>query len=329
MRIGFVGDLHAADTAPQSRKDNYYDAILTKMDGIKALVKQWDIDGLVWLGDIFHQKKSARVSDRLRRDLIFRFQDMGAHNFVVPGNHDMNPKGVEGLDHQPLGTLEAAGAIRILRETDPFSLGDGTAWLVPRPYDAELDADPEYYPLTEEEKNYINSSSVGHNPVIVVAHGSVLPPGEERPYPYVNVDEIPGIEDVDLFVSGHIHEGLGIHELPGGGYFANPGSVGRVARTQANLVRPVQLFLADISEGKIQGQMIDIPGYAPGSEVFQEAVEVEEVEASDSVKQFVGAVAGGLQLDGMSLSEVMAGVGTENDEVKALMRHYLEEADDS
>ena len=326
MRIAFVGDLHASDTTPQSRIDDYPRAILRKMDGIRELRHKWNFDAIVWLGDIFHQKRSARVSDWLRQRLMEKFDSMDVPNFVVPGNHDMGPRGIDSLDHQPLGTLAVSGIITVLNDITSSRVG---VWIVPRPYSAERDADPSYYSLTEKEKNFIANNYKA--PIIMVAHGSLLPAGEERPYPTVNVDKIPGIEQLDALISGHIHENLGIHQLPGGGYFTNPGSVGRVARTQANMARVVSLFLLELSEPtldtKIQGQFLAIPGVAPATEVFAKVEEVKEEGPNDELKKFVGALAGGLQLSSMSLSEVIAQVDTENDEVRKLMLKYLEEVD--
>ena len=326
MRIAFVGDLHASDTTPQSRIDDYPRAILRKMDGIRELRYKWNFDAIVFLGDIFHQKRSARVSDWLRQRLMEKFDSMDVPNFVVPGNHDMGPRGIDSLDHQPLGTLAVSGIITVLNDITSSRVG---VWIVPRPYSAERDADPSYYSLTEKEKNFIANNYKA--PIIMVAHGSLLPAGEERPYPTVNVDKIPGIEQLDALISGHIHENLGIHQLPGGGYFTNPGSVGRVARTQANMARVVSLFLLELSEPtldtKIQGQFLAIPGVAPATEVFAKVEEVKEEGPNDELKKFVGALAGGLQLSSMSLSEVIAQVDTENDEVRKLMLKYLEEVD--
>ena len=326
MRIAFVGDLHASDTTPQSRIDDYPRAILRKMDGIREVRHKWYLDAIVWSGDIFHQKRSARVSDWLRQRLMEKFDSMDVPNFVVPGNHDMGPRGIDSLDHQPLGTLAVSGIITVLNDITSSRVG---VWIVPRPYSAERDADPSYYSLTEKEKNFIANNYKA--PIIMVAHGSLLPAGEERPYPTVNVDKIPGIEQLDALISGHIHENLGIHQLPGGGYFTNPGSVGRVARTQANMARVVSLFLLELSEPtldtKIQGQFLAIPGVAPATEVFAKVEEVKEEGPNDELKKFVGALAGGLQLSSMSLSEVIAQVDTENDEVRKLMLKYLEEVD--
>ena len=327
MRIAFVGDLHASDTTPQSRIDDYPRAILRKMDGIRELRYKWNFDAIVFLGDIFHSKRSARVSDWLRQQLMEQFSSMDTTNYVVPGNHDMGPRGLDSLDHQPLGTLAVGGMVQLLIEPVVFEVGSDKALLIPRPYSVEGDADPNYYTPTEEELALV----AGNIPVVMVAHGSLLPAGEERPYPTVNVDKIPGVEKLDALVSGHIHENLGIHQLPGGGYFTNPGSVGRVARTQANMARVVSLFLLEFNkptlDTRIQGQFLTIPNVAPATEVFAKVEEAKEEGPNDELKKFVGALAGGLQLSSMSLSEVIAQVDTENDEVRKLMLKYLEEVD--
>ena len=318
MRILVVGDLHARDGNPLRRTDDYKEAIFRKLDAISDLANHYkhNVEHIIFLGDIFDQKRSARVSDELRQRLIYAFAGMPCPVMVVPGNHDLGPRGITSLPRQPLGTLEAAGCLQVLQH-GALPLG-GKVVLIVRPYDEKGDADPNYYALSEEELIYPDDYTL-----IEVAHGSVLAPGDDRPYPYVNVDDIPGIEKIDVFATGHIHENLGVHTV-GTTAFVNLGSIGRTALTIANLTRTVQVGLIDTEAKSVTP--LDVPGVQPGIEVFEGTSGSHEMETpSDEVAAFVARLGEGLRAEQLTIDELLAGEEVTGD-VRAIVKRLLEEA---
>jgi DNA repair exonuclease SbcCD nuclease subunit len=325
IKLAFFGCLHAADRPPLGRKDDYRQAILNKLKAIAGICAERGVGYAVVTGDLFHNKRPNRVSHALVQALMLHFQIFPCPVYVIPGNHDIGPDGVESLPRQPLGTLDQARAVTILLQAQPFTVtGNPLAatafWLVPRPYSTEGDADPNYYALSLTEV-----AGLGGNPapVIVVAHGPVLAPGDERPYPYVNVDQIPGIERVDLFVGSHIHEDLGIHNV-NGMIFANVGSIARTARTQANYTRKVQMLIATVEGKEVTVESVEIPGVAPALSVF-EGKEVDTPEVpNDEIQKFVERLGQGLRSEELTIDELLAGV--EDSDVRSLLKELLEEA---
>ncbi len=285
---------------------------------------------VISVGDIFHSKQSNRVSDTLRQLLIDVFKSFPCPVYVVPGNHDLGPAGLASLPNQPLGTLEKAGAVTILRTIYDCDLPG--VWIVPRPYNTDAEGfhtgvtDPSYYSLTEEEKETI--AVLPDDVVIGVAHGSLLPPEDTRQYPYVDVSTIPGIDDYDLYVSGHIHEPLGIHSVGKHTQFANPGSVVRTSRDIANYARQVQVLSVNIEETQMQVIEVPIPGMAPALEVFgrKESSDKPDVEGDD-ISNFIGLLGQGLRADSLSIPELLAEMDMKMEpRVKAEVTRHLEEA---
>ena len=322
-KLVFVGDIHIADNPPLGRVEGYKEQILDKLRKIGEICDKQNARAVL-LGDIFHIKRPDRVSHQLTQELISVIrEEFYDPPIVVVGNHDVGPAGLASLDRQPLGTLKKAGAVELLHEP-PFWHEDNVALLC-RPYDTERDADPTYYSPTEEEIEL----SFGRK-MIMVAHGSLIPTGATRPYPCVNVETIPGVEKLNLLVSGHLHEDLGISEIGNvDTLFANLGSIGRVARTQANMMREVKVLSVTVQEeGQIWLEQIEIPGVLPALEVFEQKdnYEVEESAGADEITRFVDSLGEGLRVEQSDIPTLLANIEFPNEAVKKRVQELLEAA---
>jgi DNA repair exonuclease SbcCD nuclease subunit len=299
--------------------------IMDKLENIARLCEEYKCAAACFAGDIFHIKQSNRVSDALRQQLITAFKRFPCEVLVTVGNHDLGPDGVESLPRQPLGTLDKAGAVKVLLKMTDTRLG---FWLVPRPYSAAAEGvydgqtDPSYYSLTEEEQVLIAKNPA---PVIGLAHGSLLAPGDSRQYPYVNVDKIPGLDKYDLLISGHLHECLGVVPV-GKTLFANPGSIGRTRRDIASYARTVEVLVVDVQKDGVTVKEVPLPGVAPALEVFgrrepDDAPDLPE----DDITKFVEVLGEGLRADELSIPDLLAELGDIEPAVRAEVQRLLEE----
>jgi DNA repair exonuclease SbcCD nuclease subunit len=329
MNLLFFGDVHLADKPPSGRVDDYAQTILRKLEAIAQLCRDHKVQYALGTGDVFHVKQPNRVSHALVQQAISVFKSFPCGVLITPGNHDLGPDGLESLSRQPLGTLEKAGAICILRQMMLLSKDSVQLWLIPRPYNAAAEGvhdgvtDPSYYSVTEEEK--AEMGDIGH-PIIGLAHASIVGPGDSRQYPTVNVDKIPGIEEYDLFVSGHLHETLGVVPV-GKTLFANPGSNGRTRRDIASYARTVEVLVVKIDSTGLTVEEVPLPGVAPALEVFgaRPAEDAPELP-NDEISAFVQALGEGLRADELSIPELLAELGDIEPAVKAEVQRLLEEA---
>ena len=326
-RILFFGDLHLADKAPSGRVDDYRQTILNKLAAIGQLCQQYDVDLAVQDGDWFHVKVPNRVSHRLVQDTIRVASAFPCPIWTIKGNHDIAADG--GIEQQPLGVLHEAEAVVVLEEivrTEDF-------WLVPRHYSTGAEGfstgevDPSYYSLTEDEQNRIAEDPAF---VIGVAHGSLLAPGDSRPYPFVTVDQIPNLQAYDLLVSGHIHEALGIVEI-GKTVFVNMGSIGRTKRDLASYSRTIEVLIVEVDDRGLTITEVPLPGVRPALEVFGRRTPDEAPDMnSDDISNFVEMLSQGIRADQLSIPELLSELSkTENIEpaVKAEVQRLLEEAE--
>jgi len=336
MRILFYSDPHIADKPPLGRIDDYCTSIYEKLMEVRDMSADLGCAATVCTGDVFHQKRPNRVSHRLVNQRIYLFGDHlvlpasdRRPHLVVPGNHDLGPEGLSSLDKQPLGTLCKAEVLTVLN--GPYLLGN--VLLVGRPWDDEKAADPDYYVLTEEEKD-VAGQFKQRPAVVMVAHGPILPPGAQRMYSSVNVTELP-LEGIDVVMCGHIHEDLGIHSLgkKKDKHFANVGSISRISRTISNLSRglfvtmlevPNELDEADSYGAQVKLTRHGLTKVLPAGEVFEDRP-IDEEGVSDEVQHFIGTVSAGLQAEELTLDEALAELGNLSDEAAQLAKKYLEE----
>lgn len=89
LKVAFVGDVHLWHSVPSSRKDNYPETMLSKLEFI--FKKNYDI--IFFLGDIFHTPIVSQFYLNRVIELFETYPDV--MKFEIVGNHDLmynNPK---------------------------------------------------------------------------------------------------------------------------------------------------------------------------------------------------------------------------------------------
>ena len=320
IKLLVVNDPHVADHPPLGRVDSYCDDILAKLEEVKERASELGVTAVLIPGDLFHVKRAPHVSHALVQRLIVLFHSFPCSVYVLPGNHDLSEEGLPSLARQPLGVLAHAGVIR-LPGKDVYEGGSGV-FLVARPFDAARDADADYYALTDEERAYL--SKQGPHTTIVVTHGSIVPPGEVRPYPTVAADFID-FTGIDLILGSHIHEHMGVHEVSKG-YFANLGSLGRIARTADSMTREVVCLLVTVECGALSFEEVPITSARPAAEVFLAMADGEAVDVFGA-ENFGDSILAALDVEEMSVADLLATYAADlPDGVKRRLEHYLSAA---
>ena len=325
-RIVFVGDLHLADRPPLGRAPGYRGHVLAKLAEIGAKARSGEADAVIFLGDIFHQPRANLVSHGLVQQvaLVLRasFPD-DCPLYAVMGNHDMGEEGFASLSRQPLGVLDSAGVLKVPRLGDVITVRD--VKIAFRHYSARRDLDPTYYNLEEGERDC----------EVLVCHGSLVPPGKHHRYPTLSAEALltEANQSIRLIVSGHLHEDYGVTLLPSGHtYFANLGSVTRVARDAHNYRRRPSVLLAEIA-GAVAGPITlwsaALDSALPASEVFVAREEGVEEADSTAIQAFAEALRRGLTAEELPIEELLAGLGDTPPAVKTHVIRLLQEAADA
>lgn len=309
-----ANDLHLADNPPASRTVAYFDEGLSMLGETVALANEYKCEALVFTGDMFHIKKPERNSHGLVARVIGELAEAKMPVFITPGNHDLGPGGMDALHEQPLGVIEAAGVAEcsFMSTTDHFMFFS-------KPYNEKYDTDPDYYHPDPQDLMRARGRQV-----VVVAHGSIVPDGTEREFPTIPVSKVLH-GPVDILVSGHIHEDLGIQRI-GEKLFANIGALGRTARTKANMTRYVKVAVISDTKG-----IIEIPlksALTPEQAFKPEAPVIDSEEEDETIRAFIEAMSKDAKFEQMEIKDFVraacdeAGVGPE---LEQRLLSFLEE----
>ena len=314
VEIILFNDLHLADKPPALRKEGYFEEGLAMLCELVEAARMENAC-LVTSGDLFHLKPPLKNSLTMLGQVIDAIRPIG-RLFVVPGNHDLNTRG--NLEGQPLELLAKAGVVQLLTR-GRWELNG--IQVISRPYNMERDTDPTYYAL--ESFDGVQPDK----PVLMVAHGSIVPNGAIRPYPHLKAQQID-TTGIDMLACGHIHEDLGHSVIRSDPFatFINRGSLGRVARTASNLTRQVfATGLSTNSEGGLNIEDITIKSALPGHSIFNEEKLPEAGANQTEIEVFVQGLTKGMQMEQIDLTTLIKSLGL-SPTIEARMLHYLEEA---
>ncbi|MDP8268295.1 MAG: metallophosphoesterase [Candidatus Tenebribacter davisii] len=110
----FIGaaDIHITDRCPTNRKGDYFGQIMNKFEFILKTAMKTDSKVIVVAGDFFNSAKvKYEVTNRVL-SLVQKYNDVRI--LAVPGQHDLHYH-TGGLKNTPLGILETAKAVEILK----------------------------------------------------------------------------------------------------------------------------------------------------------------------------------------------------------------------
>lgn len=114
-KIMFVGDLHLNYQTPSSRKDVYPQTMLEKVKAVAKLAEENEVDDVILLGDVFHQRYQP-YSYMMK--CFMAFKEFKKPPYSIIGNHDLIFERIESFDESPLNFLFMTGVVKHLTELE-------------------------------------------------------------------------------------------------------------------------------------------------------------------------------------------------------------------
>jgi len=321
MRYLVVNDCHVSDTPPASRTPEYGQQIMAKLYECWDIARASQCDFILISGDLFHKFRGWIVAYRTLIQLLGLFKEAPCPVYAIAGNHDLSYEGVGSIGRMPFGVLAEAGAFHWLSEplvVGPFA-GE-SALLVPRNWEPYIDHVPTALDLTPKEREMTRLATY----TIMIAHAAIFPKGHDPIYAHHKVSNLQ-TDCIDVLHGAHIHDELGVHELPSGCWFANVGSLARVDASPSSLNRRPAVLLVSLEKGQIDFEIRRLTTALPPSEVFQESP--EEIEGL-GIEGFADALMLPLEVDETPLDDLISTLTKgKSPEVVQRLRRYLQEND--
>lgn len=273
-----MGDIHLSDRAPSSCTDSYNDDIFALLEATVRVAEQETLAGVIWAGDVFHFKAPGRTSHATVKRAIEIANAYPVPLWIVPGNHDLSNDRLASIEEgQPLGTLFASGAAKLLNGWTPDGLVYGVPWL--RRFTEETVSDA--LEAVRDTHKHIDRH------VLVATHAPLYPPGCELPFEHYSVhDWSAAMGHRGSCYYGHVHERHGIYNTDGVTY-CNPGAISRGSLHEHNLTRTPScaIWFSESNRFKI----VELPA-RPAGEVFRLQEVAEAKAATADLTDFLTAV---------------------------------------
>jgi DNA repair protein SbcD/Mre11 len=269
MKLLYFGDVHIRGKNPRNRTDDYKEALKAKLREIWKLAEYNNVDAVLCPGDIFDRPE---VTNGVLLEFADVFKECKKPIYTTPGNHDVYSYNLDTYGRTSLRILELiVPNLHVITDPKENVFLKNQIALSFQPYDQNIDKDG---------YGYSPGNPAAGCYKIHIAHGMLLdhdPKVFDR-YTYVGTVKT----EADLILTGHDHLGFGLYERSDGKVFLNCGAICRLAASEAEINRKVQVALITIEDQKLQGiELIDLRSAKPGAEILDRS----QIEA-DQKRQY-------------------------------------------
>lgn len=311
-------DVHLSDRSPASRKDDWTETVMGKLDQGKLVAKRIGVSAVIDGGDFFHIKSPSRTSHDLVRKVAEHHADYPCPVYCTPGNHDSVYGDYGFLGQQPLGVLFASGVFkRLYDEHEVVFDQDGVkVRVVGVPYHGTKYDLERFTSIKKGDEDYL----------VVVAHVLASPKGGSM---FENEDVLKYSDlaklDPDMWLLGHWHKDQGVQVI-GDKRFVNIGSMTRGSLAQDDVDRRPAIALLTFTRDEMKVQVLRLRA-KDANEVFDIDAKVRAEARVMTMDAFVTSVKETLiEKRGQSLEEDVEALNDVPVQVRERALGYLERA---
>lgn len=292
-KIIFVGDVHLKGSTPISRKDNYAEVILGKLNFIKEYALSIGCTTLIFLGDIFDTVSTSIQYFSHCLSCFKDIQDCGIDSYTIVGNHDLRYDSMDTLQTTPLGILVKSNAMHLLDSLivdDVFIQGT-------------------HYPQTPAPKGESELYS------ILLLHRFYESAFNETPITKEDVINL----GYDAYILGHDHkpyQTISIENFGKAVKVIRPGSLARNSSDQYNKLRKPRILVFDTGSKSYYYE--EVPSESGLEIFFEKPVEEQAV----SMKELVDYLKSSYCAADTSIRDYVKTTSMPKD-VKSLINTYL------
>ncbi len=295
MKLLFVTDTHIRGTTPQNRMDNFSETIERKLNEIKELVEEYNIDYVLHGGDLFDRPD---ISISITSNFSKILNSFSVPIYIVLGNHDVYGHNPDTVNRSMLGLLDVLDVVRLIKE-------DEVIYLTKDNIKVQLTGQPYVYNIDHEghRSNYIvDEVSKNVDYAIHMVHGMLLNKPFIEGIPYTLIDDIKDTK-ADITLCGHYHSGFGIINVDGK-YFVNPGSLVRITNSLSELKRKPKVAIIKLDES-IDIELVELRSALNGEDVLDRSEIENHIFKNEILYDFRQTIERAINFDKLEVNEIL------------------------
>ncbi len=328
IRLLWRSDLHLADSAPESRTDDWAATLMGKLRQIGEIARDHNVDVVLDGGDFFHVKTPSRNSHQLIREVAEIHAAYPCPVIGNIGNHDVKYGDRNNLPEAPLGVLFETGVFK--RCYDEHEHVYSKAFTVPFQEDritfkVRVVGIP--YHGTKYDMNRFTTLVKGDEDYLVVMVHCLASQGGGTMFEREDIIKYADLAnlDPDVWFFGHWHKNQGVTQIAPGKHVVNVGSLTRGSLTEDEMARVPVVVLVGFDEKGIHIEEIPLK-VLPAGQVFDLTERTRQEARKMTVEGFVDSLQAAFKHnDQEDLTETLARMDL-LDEVKERALSYLEQA---
>ncbi|HYF91194.1 MAG TPA: metallophosphoesterase [Symbiobacteriaceae bacterium] len=308
MKILYVTDTHIRGTSPQSRLDDFPQALLAKLREVVELAAEHQVAAILHGGDLFDRPD---VAPAVALDFLRVLMDAPCPIYGIAGNHDIFGFNPGTVPRTMLGIFDGFRLFRLIKPGEIVWLEeDGLRVQVTgQEFHAELDrrsAVLDYCVVPEGMGGSLHERRAEADFALHLTHGMLL----EKPFfegsAHTLLDAVMSQTVADVTFGGHYHPGWSkILELDGR-LFVNPGSLVRIGYQAADYKRPIQVALVELNRGQpARAELIRLKCARPGEEVLDKSTQQAQMARERALADFIQGIGDTSQFEVLEVQAIM------------------------
>lgn len=328
MKFVCLNDVHLSHRGPQSRTDDWQEAIFGKLEQVSKVAVKVKAKAVCIAGDVFHHKSRIAYGTVLRLMMwAFALRRLGIDVLTIPGNHDEVHNRLDSIDSQPLGLLFASGAFTDVSYKPVIYTVDDEQGREIHEQRVTILGVP--FPDAENLDNFKRAAEMRGEHAgrsLLMAHCFATPQGgtyfSQPIHAYALFNDLP----FDVFHFGHDHSDHGVAQM-GDKFFINIGSISRGSLALDDLKREPKIALVEFGE-TVTVKQIKLR-VSPVGEIFDLALKAQKDRERGEVEAFVGQLREDLATAGPISFKDRLGKMELTDTVRARALTYIDAAEQS
>lgn len=291
-----VGDAHFCDYVPVKRVDDFLDAQFRKLDKIKTLSEELDVDVLILMGDVFDK---ARPDIWLVNKIINSLQEFSCSIYTLVGNHDLEGSR-DGITGTALGTLLTAGLLRSM---------DGDIEILGVPFRAINHTREHTLDLYQPETARI-----------ILSHNMITP--QIAPFDHTYALDVLKAATKDCFIfAGDFHTPFEFYDPSTRARIINPGVLNRTSIAEKSIDPSVIYFEATREKLVVDYRRISL-GAGAGDTVFDVILHEKAKSEELNLKEFIDSI-NQTQFESQDIEQLVLDVGKKSNTPDAIIAEAI------